>query len=66
MKCDVPSFVADFVQVVGWEDETSNVYSSSSVNAQGTLHRQLIGLRICNIRPLNLSFIGEFLSLLFL
>ncbi len=40
MKCDVPSFVADFVQVVGWEDETNNVYSSSSVNAQGTLHRQ--------------------------
>ena len=35
MKCDIPSFVTDFVQVVGWEDEQNNIYPGSSVMTQG-------------------------------
>ena len=36
MKCDVPSFVTDFVLIVGWEDDSGKVYPSSSVTTQGT------------------------------
>ncbi len=35
MKCDIPSFVTDFVTVVGWEDDKNNVYPGSSVTTQG-------------------------------
>ena len=35
MKCDVPSFVTDFVQIIGWEDEANKLYPLSSVTTQG-------------------------------
>ncbi len=37
-KCDVPSFVADFVTVAGWVDNAGKVYS-----AQSNLGKEKIG-----------------------
>lgn len=36
LKCLVPSFVADFVQVLGWVDDNGNNIGST-INQQGTL-----------------------------
>ena len=32
MKCKLPSFVADFVRVVGWEDSEGNSFMQSALN----------------------------------
>lgn len=28
LKCSIPSFVADFIQVISWQDETGELYAS--------------------------------------
>lgn len=33
LKCEIPSFVTDFVQVIAWEDELQNVIIQSQGNA---------------------------------
>lgn len=39
LKCQIPSFVADFVEIVAWEREDGQTYSSSrSQNYHGTFH----------------------------
>jgi len=35
LKCSIPSFVADFVQVVSWQDEEGQLYGSLG-DQQGT------------------------------
>lgn len=37
LKCSIPSFVADFVQVVGWTDSDGNEYETSPKNI-GTIN----------------------------
>lgn len=41
LKCLVPSFVADFVQVLGWMDDSGNNIGSS-VGEHGTLKKKKI------------------------
>lgn len=40
LKCLVPSFVADFVQVLGWVDDSGNNIGSN-VDKQGTMNFRL-------------------------
>ena len=35
MKCDIPSFVTDFVSVLNWQDNEDNVFSTSSFLLKG-------------------------------
>lgn len=37
LKCLVPSFVADFIQVLGWVDDSGNNIGTN-VDKQGTIH----------------------------
>lgn len=37
LKCLVPSFVADFIHVLGWVDDSGNNIGSN-VDKQGTIH----------------------------
>lgn len=32
MKCSIPSFVADFVFVISWQDQTGKVFTYDSVD----------------------------------
>lgn len=34
LKCSIPSFVADFVSVVSWNDENGNIYGSTEIDLQ--------------------------------
>ena len=50
-KCGIPSFVADFVTVVGWADSEGSNYNAQDLSALGNLltcshHAICIGLRI--------------------
>ena len=36
MKCDIPSFVTDFVTLLNWQDDQENIFSPSSVDNNGT------------------------------
>jgi len=31
LKCSIPPFIADFVTVVSWQDNSGNVYESSLI-----------------------------------
>ena len=52
LKCSFPSFVADFVTVVGWADSEGSNYNAQDLSALGNLlvssHQtsKFIGLRI--------------------
>lgn len=35
LKCSIPSFVADFVQVVSWQDEEGQLYGTLDDQQQG-------------------------------
>lgn len=35
VKCDIPSFVTDFVQVVSWQDSEGKEFQANSVVSQG-------------------------------
>ena len=47
-KCGIPSFVADFVTVVGWADSEGSNYNAQDLSALGNLlvSSKCIGLRI--------------------
>lgn len=51
-KCGIPSFVADFVTVVGWADSEGSNYNAQDLSALGNLlvsslqTSKFIGLRI--------------------
>ena len=32
MKCDIPSFVTDFVQLLNWQDNEENIFSPSRIH----------------------------------
>ncbi len=34
-KCGIPSHVADFIEVLGWEDSEQNIYLSNGLMQQG-------------------------------
>jgi len=46
VKCDIPSFVTDFVQVVSWQDNEENAFQANSVNSQGNHSNSIRALRI--------------------
>lgn len=35
LKCSIPSFVAEFVQVVGWQDDQGNTFNPNEKNGRG-------------------------------
>jgi len=35
LKCEIPSFVADFLEIVAWLDESHNSYVHSDNTAEG-------------------------------
>lgn len=37
MKCEIPSFVADFVYVDSWEDSDENTYLYNNMSHSGSL-----------------------------
>lgn len=37
IKCSIPSFVADFVSVVGWTDEEGKEYLNSNTQKDGII-----------------------------
>lgn len=37
MKCEIPSFVADFVYVDSWEDSDENTYLYNNMSHSGRL-----------------------------
>lgn len=41
LKCSIPSFVADFVQVISWQDESGELYATLD-EQQGTGSRNLL------------------------
>lgn len=44
LKCSIPSFVADFVSVLSWNDENGNIYTSSVNDAGATTSNNQFGL----------------------
>lgn len=42
MKCKIPSFVADFVQVEAWISDDGNVYSNRNITDYGKQKKQKI------------------------
>ena len=37
MKCEIPSFVADLVKVINWQDNNGEMFATNSANSYGTL-----------------------------
>ena len=37
LKCSIPSFVAEFVQVVGWQDDQGNSFNPDERNGTNQL-----------------------------
>ena len=37
MKCDIPSFVTDFVSILNWQDNEENIFSTDSFLSQGMI-----------------------------
>lgn len=35
LKCEIPSFVTDFVHIDSWEDDSGKVYPATSITTQG-------------------------------
>lgn len=33
LKCSIPSFVADFVSVVSWQDDSGNMYAGTDASS---------------------------------
>jgi hypothetical protein len=52
IKCSIPSFVADFVHVVGWTDEEGKEYLNEPKQKDGTIRYKKYKLQV----PLYLSF----------
>lgn len=50
LKCLVPSFVADFVEVVEWQDEDGSTYSPNSQEEKGTYVYRLHGSNIKQLK----------------
>ena len=44
MKCGIPSFVADFVQVIGWLEESTNQELFPSDKSMGTFISHLFNI----------------------
>lgn len=45
LKCSIPSFVADFVTVVSWNDENGEIYAPNEIDAQknfGLFNKKLL------------------------
>ncbi|XP_055856707.1 cell adhesion molecule Dscam2 isoform X4 [Episyrphus balteatus] len=42
LKCSIPSFVADFVQVISWQDETGSLYATMEDQQQGKDGKYLV------------------------
>jgi len=42
IKCSIPSFVADFVTVLSWNDNTENEYIFHHDNTQGIFIRKIL------------------------
>lgn len=38
LRCSIPSFVADFVSVLSWQDENGNLYGSLDKNDENSKH----------------------------
>lgn len=34
LKCSIPPFIADFVTVVSWQDNSGNIYESSLIEGK--------------------------------
>lgn len=50
LKCSIPSFVADFVSVVSWQDEAGNSFVlGESKNGDGTTYVSLLTAKSPNI-----------------
>lgn len=41
LKCSIPSFVAEFVQVVSWQDDQGNSFNPDEKNGRGILGRAI-------------------------
>jgi hypothetical protein len=37
LKCKIPSFVADFLEIIAWKDDTGNVYTQQESNNYGRI-----------------------------
>ena len=45
MKCDIPSFVADLLDIVHWVDNENNLYSNLMTNMGKTLYSGTPGIK---------------------
>ena len=43
MKCEIPSFVADLVQIVSWHDNLGNAFSQNH-HGRANIHKLLVWL----------------------
>lgn len=44
LKCSIPSFVADFVSVLSWNDEDGNIYTATGVDGSSSHSDNNFGL----------------------
>ena len=44
LKCSIPSFVAEFVQIVGWQDDQGNTFNTGSESGSLNLYIYLLFL----------------------
>lgn len=44
LKCSIPSFVADFVSVLSWNDEDGNIYTAAGIDGSSSLGDNNFGL----------------------
>lgn len=56
MKCLIPSFVADFVQVLGWVDDNGNAIGTT---VGGIISRLKIFGIVANMNDINFPFHSE-------
>jgi len=66
VKCDIPSFVTDFVTVISWQDNEENAFQANAISNQGNDTKRRLRFIIkangvnCDLRktfPLMVNFI---------
>jgi len=65
MKCSVPSFVSDYVSVIGWVDETGAEYKSNDEYADSKKPTVNLVTPILILYSLRLKIVSCFLFQLF-
>lgn len=59
LKCSIPSFVADFVSVVSWQDDSGNMYAGTDASSnQGNVIPTLFAFSLSRVFQLFLSCMG--------